>query len=393
MRGLALILLLALPCAGCGLTPAAGTSPQGVYDTSALVDDGNFTYELLDVNERVLGVLSSVKAQSLAARFGSHSIPPPQGLGIGDSVVISIFESAAGGLFAPAAPAGGGGGGGGSAGTQVVTLPPQTVDRDGTISVPYAGRITAAGKTPAQVSEAIVGALSKLANAPQVLVTLTNSTSQSVTVIGDVTGGGRIPLNIKGDRILEVISQAGGVKALPHETFITLNRGGRTATIRLATLLAHQGENLFVYPGDTIYVAREPQTFTALGAVTTQGDLPIDRANMVLSEAVGKAGGLSDLLADKSAIFIFRWEYGDVIRRLMPFSRLLHGHNAVPVVYRVSFDTGRGYFWARGFEIRNKDIVYVSNAPTVEFLKFVAVIRAVAATARSIQSADPNTNN
>jgi len=389
MRGLALILLLALPCAGCGLTPAAGTSPQGVYDTSALVDDGSFTYELLDVNERVLSVLSTVKAKSLAARFGSRSTPPPQSIGIGDSLVVSIFESAAGGLFAPAAPAGTNGTG--SPGTQVVTLPPQTVDRDGMIAVPYAGRITAAGKTPAEISQAIVTALSKLANAPQALVTVTNSASQSVTVVGDVTGGGRIPINIKGDRILEVISQAGGVRALPHETFITLNRGGRTATIKLATLLAHQSENLYVYPGDTIYIAREPQTFTALGAVTTQGDLPIDRANMVLSEAVGKAGGLSDLLADKSAIFIFRWEYGDVIRRLMPFSRLLHGHDAVPVVYRVSFDTGRGYFWARGFEVRTKDIIYVSNAPTVEFLKFVSVIRAVASTVRSIQAADVNT--
>jgi polysaccharide export outer membrane protein len=265
------------------------------------------------------------------------------------------------------------------------------VDRDGMISVPYAGRISVVGRTPAEISDVIVAKLNKKANEPQVIVTVAGSTSQSATVVGDVTGGGRVALNIKGDRLLEVISQAGGVRALPHETFITLNRGGHAGSIRLANLVSNPSENIFVYPGDTIYVAKEPQTFTALGAVTTQGDLPIDRAYMVLSDAVGKAGGLSDLLADKSAIFIFRWERADVVRRLLPKSRLLNGNHPVPVVYRLSFKTARGYFWARGFEVRNKDIVYVANAPTVEFLKFVSVIRAVASTARSIQAADPNT--
>ena len=63
-------------------------------------------------------------------------------------ISISIFEAAAGGLFIPAEASVRPG--------NFVTLPNQPVDTKGFISIPYAGLVPAAGKTPSQVEKAIV---------------------------------------------------------------------------------------------------------------------------------------------------------------------------------------------------------------------------------------------
>ncbi len=54
-----------------------------------------------------------------------------------DVVSVTIFESQSGGLFIPADA--------GSRAGNFVTIPNQTVDRNGTITVPYAGRVRASG--------------------------------------------------------------------------------------------------------------------------------------------------------------------------------------------------------------------------------------------------------
>ncbi|WP_246791535.1 polysaccharide biosynthesis/export family protein [Bradyrhizobium commune] len=59
-------------------------------------------------------------------------------------VAVTIFESTAGGLFIPA-----------EAGTRsgnFVSLPNQNVDSAGNISVPYAGAVKAAGRTPSRAA-------------------------------------------------------------------------------------------------------------------------------------------------------------------------------------------------------------------------------------------------
>ena len=71
-------------------------------------------------------------AYSLTSSWGR----PELRFGIGDVVSVTIFEAAAGGLFIPT-----------EAGVRpgnFVTLPDQTVDNDGNISVPYAGLVKAA---------------------------------------------------------------------------------------------------------------------------------------------------------------------------------------------------------------------------------------------------------
>src|ERR1041385_8781968 len=79
----------------------------------------------------------------LAGCLPGRRPPAPVLFGIGDTVAVTIFEAAAGGLFIPI-----------EAGVRpgnFVQLPNQTIDNDGNISVPYAGTIKAAGRTNVQI--------------------------------------------------------------------------------------------------------------------------------------------------------------------------------------------------------------------------------------------------
>ncbi len=114
---------------------------------------------------------------------------------------MTIWEAGAGGLFSAPLQMDRF-----SPGSRTATIPEQAVARDGTISVPYAGRIVVAGRTGAQVQAAIERQLQDKAIQPQVLVTVSRPIANTVAVTGEVAGGGRIPLSTKGDRLLEVIA-------------------------------------------------------------------------------------------------------------------------------------------------------------------------------------------
>src|SRR5262249_27484557 len=96
-------------------------------------------------------------APKAGCRANTSSVrrPPPWRitLGIGDVVSVTIFEPP-GGLFVPSDA--------GARPGNFVTLPNQIVDSNGNITVPYAGTIRAAGRTPSEVQQAINEALRAL---------------------------------------------------------------------------------------------------------------------------------------------------------------------------------------------------------------------------------------
>jgi polysaccharide export outer membrane protein len=288
---------------------------------------------------------------------------------VGDSVVITIYEAAAGGLFSAAITDKTV-----SAGSRTATIPEQIVSRDGTIQVPYAGRIKVAGLRPAQVEEEVVKSLSGKAIEPQAVVTISKNVSNTVTVSGEVTGGARIPLNPNGDRILGVIATAGGLRSPAADSFVRLTRGGRTVSVSYNAILAAPEENIFVRPGDVITVVREPQTFTAFGGTGANATVPFGAASLTLEEAIAKAGGLADYRADPGGIFLFRFEPADLVHVLVPGRELPAGGNLIPVIYRLNLREANAFFLARAFPMKDKDILYVANAPTDPLQKFLRML-------------------
>jgi polysaccharide export outer membrane protein len=187
-----------------------------------------------------------------------------------------------------------------------------------------------------------------------------------------------VPLTEKGDRLLDVIATAGGVSAPVNETFVRLSRGSTTATVPLTAVVSNPRENIFLRPGDTLTLVRDPQTFLAVGATGVNYEIPFSAEGITLAQALAKSGGLRDFQADPAGVFVFRFEPASVVRRLRPGSALLSS-NFVPVVYRINMRDPNSLFVSQAFRMRNRDLVYVSNAPFTEVQKVLSVFSTVTA--------------
>ncbi len=364
---------------GCGGLPESGPSTDTVlHDTS---DGQGPRYEVVDIDPAAIEVLTRHHADGFSARFGDNRVTSEPVIGIGDTVAVTIWEAAAGGLFSSPAISDKVG-----AGSNSAQIPEQVVGRDGGISVPYAGRIHVAGRTSRDVQAQVEQALAGKAIQPQVLINVTHAVSNSATVGGEVGGGARIPLSIRGDRLLDVIAAAGGVRAPVNETFVELSRDGRTYRVALMRVIAHPEEDIYVHPNDVITLVRDPQKFIAYGATGNNAEIPFDADGITLAEALAKAGGLADYRSDAEGVFLFRYEPEAIASALKPGTPLAQPGRLTPVVYRLNLKDPNSLFMQQRFRIANRDLIYVSNAPSTEVQKFFGIIGGGVGTLGSIGS-------
>jgi polysaccharide export outer membrane protein len=346
----------------------------------------NSTYALVEIDDHNLSVIARWHRPTLGAMFGDYRGPRVQRIDTGDSVQITIWEAGTGGIFAaPTLERA-------NAGSRASPIPEQVVSREGSINVPYAGRIRVTGKTPAEIEDLIVKRLQGRATEPQALVAVTHSASHAVTVTGDVTTGARVPLSPRGDRILDVIAAAGGIRAPMHEAFISITRDGTTLSVPMQILLSNPTENVYLRPGDVVTVVRLPQSFTAVGATGRQAVVPFDAGGITLEEAVGKAGGLIDERADPGSVFVLRYEPVNLLRQLPNVPPHLLAASVVPVAYHIDLREASALFRARRFAMRDKDILYVSHAPVNEIEKVLRLLSTVVAPAATAAAAGNTIN-
>ena len=366
--------LLTTALAGCSALPSQGPMADAVAN-GGNSEDFQARYAVIDLNESAVAILSRYAPPTFSKKFGDYRGAPAPLIGIGDTVAVTIWEAAAGGLFSSPTI------GGVSTGSHSATIPEQVVSRDGSITVPYANRVHVAGLTPPQVERAIVRNLTGKAIEPQALVSVTRSITNSATVTGEVTTGGRVPLSAKGDRVLDVIAAAGGVRAPVHETFIVLSRGEHSATVPMQLLITHPRENIFVRPNDVLTLIRNPQTFSVFGATGRNAVVNFDALGISLEEAIAKSGGLIDQLSNPEGVFLMRREPASIVRQLDPGYRIEPGQRDVNVIYRANLREANTYFLARRTSVRDKDILYVAAAPAVELAKFLTILNSLGSTA------------
>jgi polysaccharide export outer membrane protein len=354
---------------GCARLPIAGPLTSEIVENKTNAASPHVDYIVIDVTELVCRVLASRPLESFRATFGEGGPPPNHTIGVGDSLVVTIWEAGVTGLFSnpipitQAAPS-----------SRGVSLPDIVVAQDGAITVPYVGRISVVGKLPAEVEGVIEAGLRGKAVEPQVLVTVPRSIVNTVSIGGEVATGARVPLSIRGDRILDVIAAGGGVRAPINEAIVRLTRDERTVSVPFVTIVQNPQENIYVNPGDVLTIVRLPQTFTAFGALARNFQIPFESDSITAEEAVAKAGGLIDQRADPTGLFVFRYEPGDLVRTLAPGISLPGTADVFPVIYRLDMRNAGSYFLARQFGVRDKDIVYVANARLNEVQKFLSLL-------------------
>jgi len=295
-------------------------------------------------------------------------------IGAGDVLQIALFESPPALLFGNGATLAQGSG----SGQRGMTLPDIEVDTLGQISIPFAGTLQVQGQTPQIVAMEIVARLRGKANQPQAVVTIRNAASV-VTVVGQVRSSTRMPLTFKGERVLDAIAAAGGASEPVDKVSLQLTRGGQSALMPFDDVIASPGENIFLKAGDVLTVSYQPKSFTVLGATGRNDEIKFEARGITLAQALGRIGGLRDDQANPGGVFIFRLEDAKILGSALPgtnLSDLIDADGKVPVIYRVDLRNPVTFFSAQHFAMRDRDVVYVTNALVSDLQKFVNIIGA-----------------
>jgi len=362
-------LLLALGVASCSAIPREGPLAIEVERQGSEND-----YVIVDVDAEIVHALGALNPVGLSRRFYRESKASPNStIGIGDTLSVTIWEAGEGGLFS-------------SQQSKNANFPQVVVDRQGEISLPYAGALKVRGLTPASAQKVILGQLEGQAIKPQVMVNIVKNEHNTVVLNGDVATPGKYPIALDGDRLLDLIAAAGGTKFPARETYVTFVRGEDTGVQLVKTVMDDPKENIYVVRGDRIYLSHDPKRYTVLGAVKSPGIYVFEAASVNVLEGVASAGGLLDSRADASGLFVFRYEDPRTLGSLgVSYTNVVRGR--VPTIYRIDMSHAKSYFWAQSFLLEDKDSVFVSNARTVEIAKVLRLFNLATSTVGNVVGA------
>ena len=347
--------------------PSSG--PSSIKMNQAAEPDTSII-QLVDITPAVtqrlfLSQKSQLFAESfIKRRVNSYLVNP------GDIIEVSIWEASPAMLFgvAPAAAAFSA-----SSGSKASTLPEQMVGAEGYINVPFAGRIKVAGKTLQTIETDIVKALQGKANYPQVIVRMSRNMTSNVTVVGEVQQSLLLPITPRGERLLDAIAAAGGVKQPVNKITLQLSRGTTVRDIALEKVIQDPKQNIRLNPGDVVTAYYQPLSFTAMGATGKNDEINFEAQGITLAQALARVGGVLDNRANASGVYVFRFESPESIAESIK-PRVANSDGKLPIVYRLDMSDPTAYFVAQNFEIRNRDVLYVSNASAVELQKFLNIL-------------------
>ena len=330
--------------------------------------------QVVPVDEIVARKLLAQRTQRLFSEaLGSNSAAATV-MGPGDSIEINIWEAPPATLFTSGLSSDLRGS---TSGSRVVTLPEQVIDRDGFVNVPFAGKIAASGQTVTNLELEIVRRLKGKANQPEVLVRRVRNASATVTVVGEVTNSVKLPLSPSGERLLDAIAAAGGVRQPVNKMTIQITRGTNFYALPLQTVIRDPRQNVPLQAGDVVTAIFQSLSFTALGSTNKNEEINFEAQGISLAQALARSGGLNDNRSDARGVFIFRFEPAAALEwPHQPVATTPEG--LVPVIYNFDLRNPNSFFVMQSFAINDKDVLFVSNAPQAELQKFLNLILSVA---------------
>jgi polysaccharide export outer membrane protein len=378
-------LALASATSGCGSffnwMPSSGALRSQVEDAKG--DNQPEGVVIVDVNQAVTKRIVQAKkprpfSESLASDANAAFRLSP-----GDVVEVTVWEAPPAMLFAGAVvdPRLG------ASTSRGMSFPEQVIADDGTINVPFAGRVEAKGLLPAEVEAEVARRLKGKANQAQVLVRTVRNNTSSVTIVGEVNGSHRMALSPRGERVLDAIAAAGGVKAPIPRVTVQLTRGNDVHSLPLDTIIREPQQNVILKPGDVVTAVFQNQSFTVLGAAGRNEEVAFEATGISLAQALARAGGLQDMRADAQGVFLFRFEDAKVFEGHADVKANAEGK--VPVIYRANLKEPATFFHAQQFPMQHGDLVYVSNATAAEWQKFLNIVTSVVYPAVIIQTFIP----
>ncbi len=173
------------------------------------------------------------------------------------------------------------------------------VQADGTIQLPFIGKVPAANRTTAELSDAVRASLQAggFFADPVVTVEVVGYASRYVTVLGSVGTPGLVPMN-RPYRLSEILARVGGVRDGAADYLIVRPEKGEERRILIRDLATgDMNQDPYAQPGDKIF-SPAAELFYIYGQVNTPGSYPL-QSGMTVRQALAKGGGLTESGSDK----------------------------------------------------------------------------------------------
>ena len=347
-RPLATLLVLAL-LAACGHLPSSGPVAR---DVTRSAEDPVPDLAVYPVSRAFLPMVSQWPYTGDDERLGwigASQGPRHQLIQPGDMLNVRIWDSSDNSLLT-------------SPEQKDISLPDVQVAANGTVFLPYVGKLSVIGMTPDLAREELQSALEAIIPSAQVQLSMTEGRYNSVDLVGGVAAPGSYPMPDRDYTVLSLLAAGGGVRNDILNPQIRLMRGGAIYGTSVETLLDRPALDTRLVGGDRVFVEADTRYFLSFGATGEQAQHRFTRDRVTAMDAVAIMGGVKANLADPKGLLILR-EYPAAA-----VSAGTRGPRQTRVVFTVDLTSADGLFSARNFAIQPEDLLVATEAPINDVL-------------------------
>ena len=335
---LLLLLAVTLTLQACAIAPGMTMQEPAEVEPGEVIRVQSLTIGLLDEMETA----RETQVREVAEEFASN--PQNYIIGNGDVLQIIVWDhpelTIPAGSFRDAETSG------------------QQVGDDGNIFYPYIGLVKAAGMNTAALRDVLTQKLSAYIQDPQLDVRVIAYRSKRVYVVGEVNTPGVLPLDDVPVTIADAISLSGGLTEDAHKSGVNVSRNGIVYEIDLKALYdyADSSQNLMLQHGDIVNVLdRSQQKVFVMGEVRNPSAVEIINGHLTLAAALGEVGGVNQLSADPSGIYVVRGT-----------------DRENPQIFHLDAQFATGMLLAERFEMQAQDVVFVDTAGVSQWNRVIS---------------------
>lgn len=273
--------------------------------------------------------------------------PQPYRIGAGDTLYITVWDHPE--LTSPA-------------GAQQQPLANgRLVRSDGTLFYPYLGTLKVAGMTNEQLRKSISDRLAKYIEKPQVDVSVVGYNSQRVLLQGAFGNTAPLPITAVPLTLAQALGTATINTAQANLSGLVLRRDGHDYPLDLDAMNngASIAPDIYLKPGDQLYLPyNDRQEAYVVGEVMRPMAITFKTANLSLTQALGRAGGLDQTTSRGKAVYVIRGTK-DL-------------EQAPAQVFQLDARSPTAFALADGFKVEPGDVVFVGAAGITRWSRFVS---------------------